>query len=573
MENEQEEDLFLKGYKEKHGDPIKEVLVGFLDSTLDEARLKKANDFSKYALYISDKRSFAYFRRAESKREMSGEIDYDKQRDHAVHTLYNYLLGWYIFDHLKEFRAAFRRFFQNSLEITLAANENELEFYNYDFRPHRLDENIFFADLPLVNHFGDVWPLGSLLHDVGYILEGSLSPASPNTEHERVINGAKVLHDYSNHWLWRHTTVDFRAAINIAKNMNCVVPDYKSSKSMSALSDRLRDIGNLENIRKKGEENKIDPLNPEDTGEYALNLEAFKLWELFYKKYINKNNIGMVLVEKDIKNNVEIILIEQDFKNNMELILEKVKNEYVNDVWEGGIKSKINLNHGVCGGLMLLQASAFWYEFMWGLKSTNWNYIHLIQEEKRSNEPISEKVFEKIKKTITNERIPAHIWLREEKGFCYMDWVKDLWATASVAIHDYVTKEEWNTDVSVTEKEMLKIDLQTDPLAYLEILVDVLQEWDRYSVLGESAFSESTLLQSYETHLEVISYISGSLDITEKEEYLDVIGISSISNSKLMFTYPKHKRVGMRKYKEELEKNLTRILKDWKHYVVINEKL
>jgi len=353
---------------------------------------------------------------------MSGEIDFDKQRDHAVHTLYNYLLGWYVFDHLKEFREAFRRFFKNSLEITLAPNKKEKQFYTppnnyYPNRPYGLDDKNFFADLPLVNHFGDVWPLASLLHDVGYILEGSLSPASPKTEHERVINGAKVLHDYSNHWLWRHTTIDFRAAINIAINMNCIVPDYKSSKSMSALSDRLRDIGNLENIRKKGLENKKEPLNPEDTGEYALNLEAFELWKLFYKKYIDNVNIGLILIENDIKNTKGLIIIENEIKSNMGLILQEVIKEYENDVWEGGITTKINLNHGVSGGLMLLQASTFWYEFMWGLESTNWNYIHLIQEEKRSNDPVSEKVFEKIQNEITRKRIPAHIWLREEKGF------------------------------------------------------------------------------------------------------------------------------------------------------------
>jgi len=421
-EEKEDEDPILKEFKKKHGDPIEDVLVGFLNSTLDEARLKKANDFASYALYISDKRSFAYFRRAESKREMSGEIDFDKQRDHAVHTLYNYLLGWYVFDHLKEFREAFRRFFKNSLEITLAPNKKEKQFYTppnnyYPNRPYGLDDKNFFADLPLVNHFGDVWPLASLLHDVGYILEGSLSPASPKTEHERVINGAKVLHDYSNHWLWRHTTIDFRAAINIAINMNCIVPDYKSSKSMSALSDRLRDIGNLENIRKKGLENKKEPLNPEDTGEYALNLEAFELWKLFYKKYIDNVNIGLILIENDIKNTKGLIIIENEIKSNMGLILQEVIKEYENDVWEGGITTKINLNHGVSGGLMLLQASTFWYEFMWGLESTNWNYIHLIQEEKRSNDPVSEKVFEKIQNEITRKRIPAHIWLREEKGF------------------------------------------------------------------------------------------------------------------------------------------------------------
>jgi hypothetical protein len=61
---------------------------------------------------------------------MSGEIDYDKHRDHAVHTVYNYLLGWYIFDHLQEVRKSFRQIFENKLEIGLNASYREEEFYN-----------------------------------------------------------------------------------------------------------------------------------------------------------------------------------------------------------------------------------------------------------------------------------------------------------------------------------------------------------------------------------------------------------------------------------------------------------
>ena len=424
----------------------------------------------------------------------------------------------------------------------------------------------------------------SLLHDVGYILEGCLSPASPKIEQEHVTNGTKVLHDYFNHWLWRHTDVDFRAAIDIARSVDCVVPDFKTSKSMPALSDRLRDLGNLENIRQKGEENKKAPLNPNDTGDYALNLEAFKLWELFYKKYINKNNIEVILIEEDIQNGMELILIEQDIENNMELILQEVKKEYENDIWEGSILSKINLNHGVCGGLMLLQASTFWFEFMWSLKSPTLDYNHYfkyIQDEQGASEHVSKQTFAKIEKNITQKLIPAHIWLRG--GFNYMEWFKDLWATAAVAIHDYVTKETWNKKYDENKeddkKEKRKIDLKTDPLAYLEVLVDILQEWDRYTVSGESAFSENALLQSYETYLtvenDVSCYLSGSLKITDKEQHLDVMGISAISDTKLRVTYPKRniKRVGMKNYKKDIDEALNRILKDWDHYVLIEEKL
>lgn len=75
---------------------IEKNLGDFFDAVLDETRLKKANAFAEYALYISDNDDLAYFRDTVAKREVSADIDYDRQRDHAVHTLYNYLLGWYI---------------------------------------------------------------------------------------------------------------------------------------------------------------------------------------------------------------------------------------------------------------------------------------------------------------------------------------------------------------------------------------------------------------------------------------------------------------------------------------------
>ncbi len=479
-----EDDSFLKKYKKDNGNPISDVLFGFLDSTLDEARLKKANDFAEYALYISDKRSFTYFRRAESKKEMSGEIDYDKHRDHAVHTLYNYLLGWYIFDNLENFRTAFGDIFFTKLQIKPKNSDHEEDFYGANKAYLPKDKDV--SQLALVNHFGDVWPVASLLHDVGYILEGSLSSASPKVEHEHVTNGAKVLHDYFNHWAWRGLPVDFRAATAIAKSIKCVVPDFKGSRSLPSLSDRLCDIGHLDHIREKCNKDGSEPLDAKDKSEYALNREAFTLWELFYKKYLNSSAD----------------------KTDMAKILNEVKEKYRDDVWKGGDTAKISLNHGVCGGLMLLQAATFWYELIWGLKPKErlspWQRISDAEKAKNKEDfPVSEKIFNEIRHSLTytdehKSRIPAHIWLRG--WFSYTDWIKDLWATASVAIHDYVSMETWNPD----GKDDLKIDLKTDPLAYLQILVDNLQEWDRYTVLGESAFSGKEPLQSYETKLVVI---------------------------------------------------------------------
>ena len=53
----------------------------------------------------------------------------------------------------------------------------------------------------------------------------------------------------------------------------------------------------------------------------------------------------------------------------------------------------------------------------------------------------------------------------------------------------------------------VKIGLDDDPLAFLGVLVDGLQEWDRYKVArrGEAAFSGKELLQSIEVGIWVDS--------------------------------------------------------------------
>jgi hypothetical protein len=232
-----------------------EFLEGFLYSTLDEARLKKANIFAEYALFISDKSNFAYFRHAESRREISGEVDYEKHRDHAVHTLYNYLLGWYIFESLNDFQESFKNIFSKIYCRIDKDEENfcdkgETEFLSRkekDFYSKNEKFKFEFKNkttMGLANLFGDVWPQASLLHDIGYVLEGSLSSVTSEVEHERVTNGAKALHDYFNHWAWKRLAVDFRAARDSAEFVaKCKVPDFKASRSFPSLADHLRDVG------------------------------------------------------------------------------------------------------------------------------------------------------------------------------------------------------------------------------------------------------------------------------------------------------------------------------------------
>jgi hypothetical protein len=87
--NKDKEEWKNEPFHKKRSVVIHEHLNDFFEATLDEVRLKKANAFSKYALGILGNRPLAYFREVASKREVAADIDFNMQRDHAVHTLYN----------------------------------------------------------------------------------------------------------------------------------------------------------------------------------------------------------------------------------------------------------------------------------------------------------------------------------------------------------------------------------------------------------------------------------------------------------------------------------------------------
>ena len=332
---------------------------------------------------------------------------------------------------------------------------------------------------------------------------------------------------------------------------------------MAALSDRLRDIGNLDHIRKKGD--KIGMYLGGCKTRYSLNREGFQLWDMFYCENMGRINPSA-----------------KEPYYTSDPILKTVLEKYTKEVWEGGHTTRIMLNHAVTGGLMLLQASTFCYQFMWGLESIGWEDINRVQEKKResgiipiSGDFVSKETFELIKETATALLIPAHSQIRGDLKFT--SWLKDLWATAAVAIHDYVTLDDWNEEENEEErdphdKDKYGINLDQDPLAYLEVLVDLLQEWDRYSVLGETAFSDEELLQSNEVFLgvgkEFISLYAVSLDLSLDCEHMDVISVDSVSENKIYVRYPK--RRGPKDYKKNLIDKLEKALIDWEEYVNID---
>jgi hypothetical protein len=513
---------------------IQKHLNDFFEATLDEVRLKKANAFSGYALWISGNHTLAYFREAASKREVAADIDYDMQRDHAVHTLYNYILGWYIFDNSEILREKFWNYLSGKFGYdlwTIKEKEKEKEFYKENTNFCRIEENNFirslnqdnkFNSINLANEFGDVWSITSLLHDVGYIFEGTISSASTEVENVRVSRGSKVVHDYFNHSFWEKFKVDFRAAQNIANFLDVSVPDFKNSQSLASLGDRLCDIGGCENIRKKLMElDEFKALNNEAIkNQYGLNREAFSIWNMYYATYDNPK---------------------------MQTILEIVKNEYYDAMWKGSNQGFRNLNHGVCSGLIVLQALTFYHEFIWGFDLFNWRKFKDKQDkEKDHTNCISEQIYDETKDLFTTKNVPKEMSIRGRISPDF--WFnKVLWATASIAIHDVIQEKYYEKICKKNGKTKCeKIKLDDDPLAFLGVLVDALQEWDRYTISGELAFSEKTeLLQSTD------------VDIVDSKP------------DKISFYYPLKKGDDEKDFSKEIKESLSRCLTEWNNHIGI----
>lgn len=402
------------------------------------------------------------------------------------------------------------------------------------------------------------------------------------------------------HYFWKSFEVDFRVAKNIAKTLGVVVPDFRYSESIASIGDRLCDIGSCENIRKKLYENPeykwfnnslYEPIQQK----HGLNREAFSIWKEHYKFYDNKK---------------------------MEDILYIVERVYKDMMWVGANHGKRNLDHGVCSGLITLQALTFFHELFWGFCWSKWppepteaktaDSFSQKQEnllEDNSYNRVSKRLFSHIKYEIT--RVPKRIMVRREfNSKDYADhgnngcklradfWFKKiLWATASSAIHSLIQKDEYSKqckehlDLKAMKlkekkagknpdehKDHLRIGLDDDPLAFLGLLVDGLQEWDRYKVTGrgEAAFSGPEPLQNTDVEIDLIhsdsihyamlreSVFSGTellLQSTEAE-------VECIHSHIIHLTYPKNGK----DWAKALKANLDKCLEKWEEIVQLTGK-
>jgi len=389
-------------YKGPH-DPNK-VLRGFLYATMNEVRFRYANEYATMALKIVDMDDADHFRKGLLRREVSGNISYEKHRDHSAHTLYNYLMGWYIYQH------------NDLIKINIAKH----------FQKRGLDRGL--------DSFANLWPFASLLHDVGYLFEGSISPLDSSIQDEQINIGVEVAQDYFSHRFWTKCGLDSVYYRDLLRKLSGVKEPLLSRRSIAELGDTLRGLGDLEKLRisaKDARDKKGCAAQGRDClGEKnGLPGDAFDLWHRHFIYYDERSMAKRIDFARKV---FESLMYEGREGNGLRL-----------------------LDHGICSGLLILLYSTFYFRTYFGLKKT----------------PPSDK----------NDKIAWKLFMKQvPKGVRYDSlwwWASVVSVTASVAIHSIQTMK-WPSDFG----RLKKLSVNEDPMGYLGILVDCIQEWDRSSV-------------------------------------------------------------------------------------------
>jgi hypothetical protein len=395
-------------------------LNSFLSATMDEVRLRYAIEYAKKVLSVTDIDDFNFFSIGVLKREISGNISYSNQRDHSAHVLYNYLLGWYIFEHNDIIRNSFKAHCELRDINSTWKTDN---YYHY-------------------SAFYVLWQLVSLLHDIGYLLEGSLKSTDISTKSDQIIKGTEFVNNYFKHHFW--IGIDFYATNerqHIIKMANIREPEL-NVRSLVEVADSLRFLDNLEILL---EQLKIENRNPNKLINFSLPGDAFTIWKLHYDFFVN-----------DLMS-IRIKCLQKSF--------EYLLNEGM------GPKGVRLIDHGVCSGLLLLLSSTFYFKLYFVLKNYSpTNEYERYLRDRFINRPEAE--------------YDALHW-----------WQGVVWATAAVALHNI----QQNNIEGL--KPLPKLNINDDPLTYLGILVDIIQIWDRTSVRREKALSGDLPIQGIDINL------------------------------------------------------------------------
>jgi hypothetical protein len=409
---------FVSSAPQLNNKDLRSALKDFLSATMDEVRLFHAGRCIRMILQETDHDDAEHFRIGVLRRELAGEISYPKQRDHSAHTLNNFLLGLYLFNN----SPALANEFQRHSDMRGAGDG--------------------------ASTFVSIWEFASLLHDIGYLFEGSLATLSSALQTTQVARGAEIVQEYFSHRLWVEIQFDSVADREALLRLAGVErPDF-SQASLSAVADGLRYLGSLENLRgaARDEAEKLIPSNKNHTRlseDGGLPGDAFELWKTHY------NAFGVSSMAERISG------LAGYFEGLM-----------TEGIGRTGLRV---LDHGVCSGLLMLLYSTFYFKLHFGLSSA------------RPTDSRMARIWDRFRERVSGY---SALWW----------WQGVVWGTAAAAVHNAQQQKDF-------AKQYGALKLEEDPLAYLGILVDILQEWDRYSVSRESAVSGQIPLQGVDVKL------------------------------------------------------------------------
>lgn len=404
------------------------ILEKFLFSTMDEVRLRYADKYSEILLDLVEMQSLSFFRKEVLRRETLGEISYQKQRDHSAHTLYNYLLGWLIY-----------------------CNSRRIEqYFNSSFERRGINKNL--------SNFGNLWIQTSLLHDIGYMFEGELSPLSTSIQSEKTLIGAKIVEEYFIHRFW--SEIEINTVFERQFILDQCGIDYLTFpiNSMARIGTTLRTLGNLENLRASAlrlrNTQGLPPGNVDFLNRPAgLSCDAFESWKRHYEAYGPSSMVNRL-------------------KNLMKIF------EWSCQEGLGNSGSRI-LNHAICSGLLLLLYNTLYMKIK--------NDINNIIARNAYEDEIIYKIRNRI--SLSPHKDDAIWW-----------WIGTVWATAATALHDVLL---YKTSWPIRNCCLDKLDIEEDPLTYLGILVDCIQEWDRNTISHESIIGGFLPIQGANVELNI----------------------------------------------------------------------
>ena len=221
-------------------DDAYDVLRKFLFATVDEARFFYAELYAEIVLQ-SLRVLGKGFRQFVLRRELLDDVLYDKHRDHAAHTVYNYLLGWYIYSNSRHVQLAFRKNLESRVRLP---------------RP-KADKDLYTRwsaeDIYCVQSFGYVWPYATLLHDIGYMFEGGIRSTATESDDEQIELAAKHVSNHFDHQFWRDNGL---ASADSRGRVRCMLgnadPQFLfENTTLDGIADSLRNLGVLDLIGAK----------------------------------------------------------------------------------------------------------------------------------------------------------------------------------------------------------------------------------------------------------------------------------------------------------------------------------